>query len=133
MSSAVAQGGQGKILESRANAIAARQRILMHESHGLDRAGQPLSLGSYAIDVDADGLGWIRLSAGVQAGVRFSAGIAADWGALPAAIRDGAAMLAAHLFDDRTGAQPIPAAVTALWRPFRVIQLGSERRIGVGA
>lgn len=99
----------------------------------LDRAGQPLSLGSYAIDVDADGLGWIRLPAGAQVDVRFSAGIAADWGALPAAIRDGAAMLAAHLFDDRTGAQPIPVAVTALWRPFRVIQLGSERRMGVGA
>ncbi len=91
-----------------------------------DPAGQPLAADVYAVDIDADGLGWVRLPPGTRARAGFTAGLAADWPGLPAAIRDGAAMLAAHLFDDRTGAAPVPAAVTALWRPFRVMRLVPE-------
>lgn len=93
-----------------------------------DRAGQPLAADTYAVDIDTNGLGWVRLPSGVRAQADFTAGLAADWPGLPAAIRDGAAMLAAHLFDDRTGAAPVPAAVTALWRPFRAMRLVREVR-----
>lgn len=102
-----------------------------------DAAGAALAVGDYAIDVDGDGLGWVRVAAesigGAPARARFTAGIADDWDALPPGLREGAAMLAAHLFDDRTGAAPVPAAVTALWRPFRVIRLGLESRRELGA
>ena len=91
-----------------------------------DAQGNPLPVGDYAIDIDDDGIGWVRLATGVRARVGFTAGLADGWEGLPAALRDGAAMLAAHLFDDRTGGAPVPAAVTALWRPFRTMRLGLE-------
>lgn len=98
-----------------------------------DMAGPPLTPDAHAVDIDADGAGWVRIAAGTRARVTFTAGLAADWAGLPPAIRDGAAMLAAHLFDDRTGTQPVPAAVTALWRPFRTVRLGVDRRAEAGA
>lgn len=86
-----------------------------------DPAGVALPVGDYAVDIDPDGSGWVRMSSARPARVSFTAGLASDWDALPPALRDGAAMLAAHLFDDRTGQAPIPAAVSALWRPFRCL------------
>lgn len=94
-----------------------------------DPGGAELASEAYGIDVDADGLGWVRIAtAQTKARVTFTAGLASGWDALPAAIREGAAMLAAHLFDDRTGEAPVPAAVTALWRPFRVMRITAETR-----
>lgn len=93
-----------------------------------DGAGVALPVGSYAVDIDGNGLGWARIDGGQVARASFTAGLAEDWDALPAAIRDGAAMLAAHLFDDRSGAAPVPAAVGALWRPFRVMRLQAAVR-----
>ncbi|MEH3046227.1 hypothetical protein [Sphingomonas adhaesiva] len=74
-----------------------------------------------SVDIDAGGSGWVRAAA--DARVTFTAGMAADWGTLPAALRQGVVVLAAHLFTDREGRAPVPAAVTALWRPFRVMEL----------
>lgn len=74
-----------------------------------------------AVDIDAGGSGWVRTAA--DARVTFTAGLAADWNTLPAALRQGVVVLAAHLFTDREGRAPVPAAVTALWRPFRVMEL----------
>lgn len=93
-----------------------------------DPAGATIGAGDQAVDIDGAGRGWIRLARGRTGRVTFSAGLAPDWPTLPAAIREGTAMLAAHLFDDRTGTQPVPAAVTALWRPFRIVRLVRERR-----
>ncbi len=73
------------------------------------------------VDIDADGAGWVRVAGG--AAVTFTAGAASGWNALPAPLRQGAAMLAAHLFDDVSGRGAPPAAVTALWRPFRAARL----------
>ena len=53
--------------------------------------------------------------------VAYSAGLAAEAEALPEALRHGVVRLAAHLYthrDREEGAGP-PAAVTALWRPWR--------------
>jgi len=58
--------------------------------------------------------------------VTVEAGLAADWPSLPAPLRQGVAMLAAYLFDSRDGAGAPPAAVTALWRPFRRMRLDAR-------
>lgn len=78
------------------------------------------------VDIDADGVGWVRVSGGAT--VTFTAGLASGWDALPAPIRQGVGVLAAHLFDDVGGRSAPPAAVTALWRPFRAARLFEEAR-----
>jgi uncharacterized phiE125 gp8 family phage protein len=83
--------------------------------------GAPLAASLYAIDIDADARGWVRAPDVVS--VTFSAGLAADWAGLPMAVRQGVAVLAAHLYDDRAGKARPPAAVTALWAPFRRMRL----------
>ncbi|BCA59602.1 head-tail connector protein [Sphingomonas sp. HMP6] len=90
--------------------------------------GVPLAVAAYAIDVDAAGDGWVRVSdagADRQVAAVFEAGLAAGWADLPAPLRQGVVLLAAYLFDERdTGSAP-PVAVTALWRPFRRMALGA--------
>lgn len=77
--------------------------------------------GGASIDIDADGRGWVR--AADAAVVRYVAGLAPDWAALPAPLAQGVVMLVAHLFDDRGGMAQPPAAVAALWRPYRQVRL----------
>lgn len=94
--------------------------------------GGVLAAGGYAVDIAGDGCGWVRVAGATVAGttieVAYQAGLAERWDTLPPGLREGAAMLAAHLFDDRTGTQPVPTAVTALWRPFRMLRLGLGAR-----
>lgn len=88
-------------------------------------AGVLLATTAYAIDVDAQGDGWVRVSDG-GSGMRvvvFDSGLASDWTGLPGPVRQGAVLLAAHLFDTRERSAPPPLAVAALWRPFRRIAL----------
>jgi uncharacterized phiE125 gp8 family phage protein len=78
----------------------------------------------YGIDIDAAGRGWVRCASGVgRIAVTYSAGSAADWNAVPEPVRHGILRLAAHLRMDGDGVPP--AAVTALWRPWRVMRLGA--------
>jgi uncharacterized phiE125 gp8 family phage protein len=94
-----------------------------------DGSATPLAADDYAIDVDAAGEGWARvLAAGDARRVRASyvAGMAGDPNGLPEALRHGIVRLTAHLYahrDDADAAGP-PAAVTALWRPWRRLGLG---------
>ena len=93
-----------------------------------DAQGVALPVAAYAIDIAADGTGWVRLArpaTGVV--VAYTAGSAAAWGEVPAPIAQGVAMLVAHLFDDRDGSAAPPAAVAALWRPWRRLHLLAER------
>jgi uncharacterized phiE125 gp8 family phage protein len=83
--------------------------------------GTALPIADYAVDVDADARGWVRVAR--RASVTVRAGLAVDWAGLPAGVRHGVVMLAAHLCEHRDGAAPVPAAVTALWRPFRRMAL----------
>lgn len=85
------------------------------------RPVQSIVAAGAGVDIDAGGNGWVRTV--VDARVTLSAGLAADWASLPAALRQGVVVLAAHLFTDREGRAPVPAAVTALWRPYRVMAL----------
>lgn len=89
-----------------------------------------LPSGDYQVDLDHEGQGRIRVSNPGSAGriaVRFSAGLAAGWSALPEALRHGIVRLAAHQYrsrEDGAGASPSPpAAVAALWRPWRRLRL----------
>ncbi|MBA2920041.1 hypothetical protein GON01_08240 [Sphingomonas sp. MAH-20] len=88
-----------------------------------------LPVESYAIDIDAEGSGWVRVTTPGAAGrvrVTYLAGLADDWDRLPEPLRQGVVRLTTHLFahrdDAREGAPP--AAVAALWRPWRRVSLG---------
>lgn len=98
---------------------------------GIDLSGRgtPLSPAEYNIDIDADGRGWVRCYAATgraQIDVRGMAGSATDVNAVPEPLRQGVLRLVAHLFAERDGAggEP-PAAVTALWRPYRKLSLAA--------
>jgi uncharacterized phiE125 gp8 family phage protein len=94
---------------------------------GASIAGVALDATDYAADIDANGCGWFRLvnsrtDAVVE--VTGSAGMAVSQNSVPEAIRQGVLRLVAHLFTARDGdGGEIPAAVTALWRPFRRTRL----------
>lgn len=89
-----------------------------------------LSADAYAIDLTADGAGRVRVISPGAAGrvaVRSIAGLAASWTALPEALRHGILRLAASQYraresDGLVTAVP-PAAVAALWRPWRRLKL----------
>lgn len=91
-------------------------------------AGTPLPAVAYATDIDSSGQGWFRVTGGSIGGlvtVSGSAGMALDPNGVPEPIRQGVLRLVAHLFTGRDGdGGQIPAAVTALWRPYRRIRLG---------
>jgi uncharacterized phiE125 gp8 family phage protein len=93
-----------------------------------DGTATALAPGDYGIDIDAAGEGWVRLLRAIgekRISVSYRAGMAADPNALPESLRHGIARLAAHLYThrDRPDASAPPAAVTALWRPWRRLRL----------
>jgi uncharacterized phiE125 gp8 family phage protein len=91
----------------------------------VDEAGgaSVLPAAAYAIDVDASGCGWVRLTINSDAKrirVRGSAGMATEPNEVPEPVRQGVLRLVAHMFASRDGdGGAPPAAVTALWRPYR--------------
>ena len=100
------------------------------EAIDADGTSTALPASAYAVDIDAGGDGWVRcLDAAGKKRIRvlFEAGLADDWEGLPEAPRQGIVRLAAHLFSDRGGGGEtgLPAAVTALWRPWRRIGFGT--------
>jgi uncharacterized phiE125 gp8 family phage protein len=92
-----------------------------------ERTALPAS--HYALDLDADGTGRVMVLNGAGASritVRFSAGLAADWSTLPDALRQGVVRYAANAWSERESAAPspaLPAAVAALWQPWRRMRL----------
>ncbi len=88
-----------------------------------------LPAANYAIELDADGGGRVRVMNPGAAGriaVRFTAGLAADWLSLPDALRHGVLRCAAHQYRLREGdgiSGSPPAAIAALWRPWRRMRL----------
>lgn len=87
----------------------------------------PLPSSGYAIDIDSSGDGWVRLCEAIDGSrvrVSGSAGMASSENEVPEPIRQGVLRLVAHLFTSRDGpgGDP-PAAVTALWRPYRRLRL----------
>lgn len=102
-----------------------------------DGVASLLPVGSYAVDIGADGDGWVRvmqadsgtgIGAGIGAGigervrVDLTAGIAESWEDLPDPLKQGIVRLAAHLFAENASEAP-PAIVSALWRPWRRMRI----------
>ena len=58
-------------------------------------------------------------------GVVADSALAEDWADVAAPLREGIIRFAAHLYRDRDGAseREPPAAVAALWRPWRALRL----------
>lgn len=97
------------------------------ETIGDDGSATVLPAEAYAVDIDASGDGWVRLmDAGGARRVRVSAsaGMAGGPNDVPEPLRHGILRLVGHLFASRDGdgGEP-PAAVTALWRPYRRMRL----------
>jgi uncharacterized phiE125 gp8 family phage protein len=114
-------GGWRRLARSPVQAIASVEELLG------DGAAAPLPAESYAVDIDTNGDGWIRLTAAaVSVRVRFAAGLAGSWAQVPEPIRYGVIRMVAHLYAHRDAARAEgpPAAVTALWRPWRRLRLG---------
>ena len=88
-----------------------------------------IPVADYAVDLDADGGASFRLRQTGEAdrvAVRFTAGLAAGWADLPESLRHGVLRLAAHHYRQRESDSPQampPAAVAALWRPWRRIRV----------
>jgi len=89
-----------------------------------------LPVEAYAIDLAAEGTGRVRVITPGIAGriaVRYTAGLATAWTALPDGLRHGVLRLAASQYRSRENdaappAMP-PAAVAALWRPWRRLRI----------
>jgi len=86
-----------------------------------------LPVDAYAIDIDRNGDGWVRIVRPGAAGrvrVRYLAGMSGDGAGIPETIRHGIVRLAGEYHARREGleTQP-PAAVAALWRPWRRMRL----------
>lgn len=108
-----------------AGPVAAITAVMAVDASGATSA---LPAGAYAIDIDPAGEGWVRAGGGTRIRVTYRAGIADDADGVPAAIGQGVTRLVAHLHAHRDDAAEPPAAIAALWRPFRRLRLGVETR-----
>jgi uncharacterized phiE125 gp8 family phage protein len=105
------------------------QAIVAVQSVPAEGARTTLATGAYAIELDSDGGARVRVANPGAAGriaVRFVAGLAPNWNGLPESLRHGVIRLAAHQHRMRetSSVDPVPpAAVTALWRPWRRMRL----------
>lgn len=96
---------------------------------GMSADGALLSADAFAVDIDGDGDGWVRVNGAPRVvTVALVAGLASGWGELPSAMKGGIVRLAAFRFDARDGGEAAPAAVSALWRPYRRLRLVEGRR-----
>jgi len=104
------------------------QSIASVEVVGADGSASLLAVADYAMDIDSDGIGWIRLhrsDGSSRIRVSYSAGLATDWEELPAGLRQGIVRMAGYFYANRDGvdAGGPPSAVTALWRPYRRMRM----------
>ncbi len=93
--------------------------------------GFALPVADYAIDLDAAGDGWVRVVRPGAAGrieVAFKAGQASAWRDIPEPVRQGIVLMIAYLHRDRGEGDVPPAAVSALWRPWRRMRIGGGGR-----
>lgn len=103
---------------------------------GLMPDGSPAAIGitRYALDIDPGGGGWFRVieaGSGIYARVTYQAGLAETWADIDAPLRQGIIRLVAYLHANRDSSDDTgpPAAVAALWRPYRRMRLTSRRVI----
>jgi uncharacterized phiE125 gp8 family phage protein len=91
-----------------------------------------LSADMCEVHFEAAGSAVLRLHSDIEGkavAVTMQVGLAAQWEAIPPAIRQGLIRLSAHCYRDRdrqalqSNAATPPTSVTALWRPWRVVRL----------
>jgi uncharacterized phiE125 gp8 family phage protein len=89
-----------------------------------------MPVADYAVDIDAGGTGWVRIltrgsgtSATKRVRISYRSGGASGANAVPEAIRLGVLHMVAHLFANRDAVAAPPAAIVALWRPYRRLRL----------
>ncbi|MFC3098240.1 head-tail connector protein [Alteraurantiacibacter palmitatis] len=105
------------------------QAITQVEELRPDGSRTVLAAGAYALELEAGGAARLRLLSPAVTGrlaVRITAGLAADWDTLPDGLRHGVIRLAAHHYRQRDNADANPAppaAVAALWSPWRRMRL----------
>lgn len=93
-----------------------------------DGTATDLPVEDYAIDIDSEAYGWLRLTSGAALSrlrVTYVAGLAEDWADIPASLRQGIVRMAGYLYANRDDpeAEGPPHAVTALWQPHRRIRI----------
>jgi len=92
-------------------------------------AGAAVASTGYDADIDIAGDGWVRIKGSGPAQVRYRAGLAVAAAGVPDGLRQGLLRMVAHLYATRGGGssdggnEAPPAAVTALWRPWRRLRL----------
>ncbi len=105
------------------------QAVLAVEAIAANGTRTALAAEAYALELDPDGGARVRVLSFLTPGriaVRLVAGLAPTWSALPESLRHGVIRFAAHQHRARENSVPEPvppAAVTALWRPWRVMRL----------
>ncbi len=102
--------------------------IVLVEAIAADGMASTLAVEDHAIDIDSDGIGWIRVQHnedGSRIRVTYACGLATDWEELPQGLRQGIVRMAGYLYANRDGvdAGGPPSAVTALWRPYRRMRM----------
>jgi uncharacterized phiE125 gp8 family phage protein len=97
----------------------------------LDETGTETLLGAdaFTAEIDAAGEGGVTLQTQIEARrlrITYRVGMAVDWNGVPEMLRHGIIRLAAQYYLRRgeTGDAAMPAAVTALWRPWRRLPFG---------
>ena len=101
------------------------QAVTALESLDDDGTRLALDAADYEFELAADGTACVRLLRTIEQArlvVRFIAGLAPDWDSLPSGLQHGILRLSAHNFRERDGAAAKaspPAAVAALWQPWR--------------
>ena len=87
-----------------------------------------LPVENYAIDIDANGVGWLRTDNPGGAGrihVTYAAGLASGADGVPQPVAHAITRLAGELHARRDGLEPeVPASVAALLRPWRRVRIG---------
>lgn len=114
----VGDGGWQQLRVAPVRAIASAELLMS------DGSSRPIAASEYAVDIDRNGEGWVRLPPGRRVRIAGQAGLSVDANNVPEPLRQGVLRLVAHLFATRdgSGGEP-PAAVTALWRPYRRLRL----------
>ena len=112
----------------RARPVVAVNRVTLVSQDGTE---SPLDEAAYRVTIARDGSACLTIpDPGDAARVRiaYRAGMAEGANGVPEAIRQGIVRMTQHLHDarDGMGAGP-PAAIAALWQPWRRLTLGSGR------
>lgn len=112
--------------------LAARPVVAIDVVARIDTGGDDVVLdpADYRVDI-ADGLAAVMVAGatdGTRLRVAYRAGMAEAAADVPAAIRHGMLRMVQHLYEARDDAKvDPPAAVAALWQPWRRIAVGAGR------